>query len=57
MKKTITKLVLRRETLKLLIDSELARVAGGHDTNCQTRQVSGCPAAPEVDVDSPPRKD
>jgi hypothetical protein len=48
MKKAITKLVLRRETVRWLVDAELKRAAGGdEETGCTTisRFNSGCPLA------------
>ena len=44
MKKTIKKLVLRHETLRLLVETELARVAGGQvETSCPWTAIrSGC---------------
>jgi hypothetical protein len=44
MKKTITKLAIRRETLRILIDADLRRVAGGEETNCTlaSKIASGC---------------
>lgn len=46
-KQPITKLVLRREALRTLGNSELAVVGGGGGTNCtaETYQASGCPGA------------
>jgi hypothetical protein len=48
MKRTITKLVLHRETVRALVDGELARVVGGEqETGCtqMTKLPSGCSAA------------
>jgi len=43
-KQVITKLVLRRETVRTLGASELAVVVGGHGPNCtaETYMASGC---------------
>jgi hypothetical protein len=43
MKKTITKLVLRRETIRKLVDAELRTVAAGHEDWCNSKVASGCP--------------
>jgi hypothetical protein len=54
MKKTINKLVLRRETVRTLIEEELRRAEGGHDDpRCTSISIraSGCAA---VDVDPKP---
>jgi hypothetical protein len=52
-KTTINKLVLRRETIKTLLESELGRVVGGDDqTTCpESRLASGCVG---VQVITPP---
>jgi hypothetical protein len=58
MKKTITKLVLRRDVLRVLAGRELAKVDGGDGGGggggevCQivTRVVSGCFAGPDSDA-------
>lgn len=43
MKKSIAKLTLDRETIRTLVDDELARVVGGlQDCPDITRLVSGC---------------
>jgi hypothetical protein len=46
MKKTIKKLALRQETLRMLVETELVRVAGGQgETSCPwTALRSGCPS-------------
>ena len=50
MKRTIIKLILRRETVRILVDSDLARVAGGI-VNCQemTKHDSGCSTVPAME--------
>lgn len=57
-KQTITKLVVRRETVRTLGDSELAVVVGGHGPNCtaETYQASGCPGLQLAEVEVPPLK-
>ena len=47
MKKSIPKLTLNRETVRTLVNTELARVVGGMDTECPavTRLASGCSSA------------
>ena len=44
MKKTITRLALKRETVRTLVEAELAHVAGGLNANCtnMTGKDSGC---------------
>lgn len=45
MKRSIPKLTLNRETVRTLVDTELARVIGGDDTTCGTtvtKLASGC---------------
>jgi hypothetical protein len=51
MKKSIPKLVLHRETVRTLVNTELARVVGGLEDNCPavTRQESSC--APAIQAD------
>jgi hypothetical protein len=54
MKKTIAKLVLRKEALRVLARSDLVRVAGADAQTCplETNRISTCPpgagAAPDV---------
>lgn len=52
MKKSIPKLALNRETVRTLVNTELARVVGGEETACPqvTRLLSGCSS--EVHADS-----
>lgn len=47
-KKVIARLLLRREAIRTLADSELPAVAGGHETNCtaDTYMASGCSLPP-----------
>jgi hypothetical protein len=44
MKKIIPKLVLKRETVRTLVEAELAHAAGGLQENCTavTQMASGC---------------
>lgn len=44
MKKSISKLALNRETVRTLVNTELARVIGGLETICTqvTKLASGC---------------
>jgi len=44
MKKQIRKLALTRETIKVLLDAQLAHVAGGERDHCEVKTVliSGC---------------
>jgi hypothetical protein len=44
MKKIIPKLVLKRETVRTLVEAELAHAAGGLQENCTaiTQVASGC---------------
>jgi hypothetical protein len=51
MKKSLPKLTLNRETVRALVDTELARVVGGVDTNCPqvTQLISGCSSAVHAD--------
>jgi hypothetical protein len=44
MKKTTPKLVLKRETVRTLVEAELARAGGGLQENCTavTQLASGC---------------
>ena len=44
MKKHIQKLALTRETIKVLLDAQLAHVAGGNNDHCSVKTVlvSGC---------------
>lgn len=46
MKKTLPKLVLRRETVRKLTDSELVQAVGGDDgvDKCSSRPASTCAA-------------
>lgn len=57
-KQTITKLVLRRETVRTLGHSELAVVVGGGGTNCsaETHEASSCATVPVAEVEVPPLK-
>ena len=57
-KQTITKLVLRRETVRTLGDSELAVVVGGGGTNCtaETYQASGCSGFLLAEAEAPSPK-
>ena len=50
--KVITKLALRRETVRTLGDSELAIVVGRGGTNCtaETHQASSCSTIPIVEA-------
>ena len=52
MKKSIPKLTLKRETVRALVKTELARVVGGDDTNCPavTKLASGCSSAFHADT-------
>ena len=55
MKKTITKLVVRRETVKTLVDGELKEIVGGKDACKWTYFASSCnsgvvvPAKPPIE--------
>jgi hypothetical protein len=51
MKKSIPRLALNRETVRTLVDTELARVVGGEETNCPqvTRLISGCSSQVHAD--------
>jgi len=51
MKKSIPKLTLNRETVRALVDTELARVVGGVETNCPqvTGVLSTCTTAIHAD--------
>lgn len=42
--KKVVKLLLRREAIRTLADSELNAIVGGHETNCtaDTHLASGC---------------
>lgn len=48
MKKPITKLVLKPQTIRTLVNDELTRVVGGAADNCpnMTRLESGCTVPP-----------
>ncbi|HET7501011.1 MAG TPA: hypothetical protein VFK02_08415 [Kofleriaceae bacterium] len=48
MKKTISKLALKRETVRTLVDAELARVPGGFDDGKGTNELAGCAAATQI---------
>jgi hypothetical protein len=50
MKKAIPRLALKRETVRALVDTEMARVIGG-ETACTnvTRLASGCSSAFHAD--------
>lgn len=52
MKRSISKLALKRETVRTLVATELARVVGGEETSCTqvTGLISGCSG--EVHADS-----
>jgi hypothetical protein len=52
MKKSIPKLALHRETVRTLVNTELARVVGGAETACPqvTQLISGCSS--DVHADS-----
>ena len=51
MKKSIPKLALKRETVRTLVNTELARVIGGDETACTnvTGLASGCSSAMHAD--------
>lgn len=51
MKRSIPKLTLNRETVRTLIDTEMARVVGGAETNCPqvTLLASGCSSGVHAD--------
>lgn len=53
MKKQIRKLALTRETIKVLLDAQLAHVAGGEQDHCEVKTVliSGCPGGLVAPVD------
>ncbi|HEU4733074.1 MAG TPA: hypothetical protein VFT22_34510 [Kofleriaceae bacterium] len=48
MKKTTSKLALKREMVRTLVDAELARVPGGLDDGKDTFALGGCAAATQV---------
>ena len=58
MKRSIPKLALNRETVRNLVDTELARVVGGVETNCPavTRLASGCSSQVHADSLASPIK-
>lgn len=58
MKKTIKKLALRQETLRMLVETELARVAGGQrETSCPwTALRSGCASGQADNLVAPIRR-
>jgi hypothetical protein len=47
----LKRLALRRETLRMLLDSHLAKVAGGY--GCHSRAYSGCGTACNWDTCGP----
>jgi hypothetical protein len=51
MKRSIPKLALKREVIRTLVKTEMARVIGGAETNCPvvTRLLSGCTTAFHAD--------
>jgi len=51
MKRSIPKLALKRETVRTLVKTEMARVIGGAETNCPavTKLASGCSSAFHAD--------
>jgi hypothetical protein len=53
MKKQIRKLALTRETIKVLLDAQLAHVAGGEQDHCEVKTVliSGCAGGLVAPVD------
>jgi hypothetical protein len=55
-KKVITKLVLRRDTVRTLINGDLAGVLAGVGANCtaNTKEVSGCPSTLQLDAERLP---
>jgi hypothetical protein len=56
MKKSISKLALKHEVIKTLVDSDLSRVAGGGSPLCgPTKLVSTCTTAFHADSLQHPR--
>ena len=58
MKRVIPKLVLRRETIRVLICTEFAAIRAGYPTSCtgETHEASGCSGLQANDIASPPAK-